>query len=157
MRPLGDSPPHNLGFEVLDGNDLPHSWVGREVGVKTVTASGLIVGWLQSKSTWRLVVVENQTGEPFSVPWVAVEAIFLLEEEPEGPITHQEARQGARPDRPERVSHRRGAPAAYERILRRPVMVVVAVLWLGGFTLLGLCVFALYVVGSMMLGALRGA
>ena len=145
MRPLGDSPPRSFEFEVLDGNDVPHSWVGREVGVKSVTASGLIVGWLQNKSAWRLVVVENQTGEPWCVPWVAVEAIFLLEE-PDGPMTHREASRGARPDHTERF-HRRGAPAAYKRILRGPVMVV-AVLWLGGLTLLSLFVFALfYVVG----------
>ncbi len=116
MRPLGDSPPRSFEFEVLDGNDVPHSWVGREVGVKSVTASGLIVGWLQNKSAWRLVVVENQTGEPWCVPWVAVEAIFLLEE-PDGPMTHQEASRRARPDHTERF-HRRGAPAAHKRILR---------------------------------------
>src|SRR3712207_2300052 len=40
MRPLGGSPPRSFEFEVLDGNDVPHSWVGREVGVKSVTASG---------------------------------------------------------------------------------------------------------------------
>ncbi len=85
MRPFGDSPPFSPGFEVLDGDDVPHSWVGRKVGVETVTAPGLVVGWLQSKSAWRLVVVEDQTGEPKCMPWVAVEAIFLFEE-PEEPI-----------------------------------------------------------------------
>ena len=142
MRPLGDSPPLNLEVEVLEGNDVPHSWVGRKVGIETVTAPGMMVGWLQSKSAWRLVVVEDRTGEPFYVPWVAVEAIFLFEEEPEGPMARQEAKQVGGQDRPER-SYMRVALAAYERILRRPVMVVVAVLWLGGFTLLGLCVFVL--------------
>ena len=155
MRSLGDSPPHNLEFEVLDGNDVPHSWVGGKVGVKTITASGLIVGWLQSKSAWRLVVVEDRTGEPWCVPWVAVEAIFLFEEEPEGPMARKEAKQVAGLGRRGR-SYGRGALAAYERILRRPVMVV-AVLWLGGFTLLGLCVFVLYLVGSLLMGTLRGA
>ena len=86
MRPFGDSPPCSLEFKVLDGNDLPHSWVGRKVGIETVTAPGIMVGWLQSKSAWRLVVVEDRTGEPICVPWVAVEAILLLEEEPEGPM-----------------------------------------------------------------------
>jgi hypothetical protein len=85
MRSLDDSPPLTTEFEVLDGNDVPHSWVGRKVGVETVSAPGLVVGWLQSKSAWRLVVVEDQTGEPWCVPWVAVEAVFLFEE-PEGPI-----------------------------------------------------------------------
>jgi hypothetical protein len=79
MRPLGDSPPLNLQFEVLDGNDVPHSWVGRKVGVETVTAPRMVVGWMQSKSTWRLVVVDDRTGEPWCVPWIAVEAIFLFE------------------------------------------------------------------------------
>ena len=155
MRPLGDSPPLSLEFEVLDGNDVPHSWVGGKVGVETITASGLIVGWLQSKSAWRLVVVEDRTGEPWCVPWVAVEAISLFEEEPEGPMARKEAKQVAGLGRRGR-SYRRGALAAYERILRRPVMVV-AVLWLGGFTLLGLCVFVLYLAGSMLMGTLRGA
>ena len=148
MRSLDDSPPLSLEFEVLDGNDVPHSWVGGKVGV--------IVGWLQSKSAWRLVVVEDRTGEPWCVPWVAVEAIFLFEEEPEAPMARKEAKQVAGPDRPGR-SYRRGALAAYERILRRPVMVGVAVLWLGGFTLLGLCVFVLYLAGSMLMGTLTGA
>jgi hypothetical protein len=85
MRSLGDSPPRILDFEVLDGNDLPNSWVGRKVGVETVTAPRMGVGWLQSKSAWRLVVVDGRTGEPWCVPWVAVEAIFLLEAEPDAP------------------------------------------------------------------------
>jgi hypothetical protein len=85
MRPLGDSPPRSFEFEVLDGNDLPHSWLGRKVGVETVTAPGLLVGWLQSKSTWRLEIVDDRTGEPWYVPWVAVEAIFLFKEEPDAP------------------------------------------------------------------------
>ncbi len=80
MRLLGDSPPRGLEFEVLDGNDLPHSWVGRKVRVETVTAPGMVVGWLQSKSAWRLVVVEDRTGELLRVPWIAVEAIVLVEE-----------------------------------------------------------------------------
>ena len=156
MRSLGDSPPLSLEFEVLDGNDVPHSWVGGKVGVETITASGLIIGWLQSKSAWRLVVVEDRTGEPWCVPWVAVEAIFLFEEEPEGPMACQEAKQVARLGRPGR-SYRRGALAAYERFLRRPVMVGVAALWLGGFTLLGLCALALYLAGSVLMRVLEGA
>jgi len=91
MRPLGDSPPRSFEFEVLDGNDLPHSWLGQKVGVETVTAPGLLVGWLQSKSTWRLVVVEDRTGEPWCVPWVAVEAIFLFTEEPDAPRSPETA------------------------------------------------------------------
>jgi hypothetical protein len=86
MRSLGDSPPLSLAFEALDGNDLPHGWIGRKVGIETISAPGMVVGWLQSKSAWRLVVVEDRTGEPICVPWVAVEAILLLEEEPEGPM-----------------------------------------------------------------------
>jgi hypothetical protein len=156
MRPVGDSQPLSLEIEVLDGNDVPHSWVGRKVGVETVTAPGMVVGWLQSKSAWRLVIVEDRTGEPRYVPWVAVEAIFLLEEEPEGPMTRQEAKQVAGLGRHAR-SYRRVGLRAYERFLRGPVIVVLAVLWLGGFTLLGLCVFVLYLAGSMLMGVLRGA
>ena len=91
MRPLGDTLPLNLEFKVLDGNDLPNSWVGRKAGVETITAPGLIVGWLQSKSTWRLVVMEDRTSEPWYVPWIAVEAIFLFGEEPEMPVARQQA------------------------------------------------------------------
>jgi hypothetical protein len=104
MRSLGDSPPRSFEFEVLDGNDLPHSWLGRKVGVETVAAPGLLVGWLQSKSTWRLVVVEDRTGEPWCVPWVAVEAIFLCKEEPDAPgppetaADEQQGRGGPLPD-----------------------------------------------------------
>jgi hypothetical protein len=156
MRSRGDSPPLSLEFEVLDGNDVPHSWIGRKVGVETVTAPGMVVGWLQSKSAWRLVIVENRTGAPRCVPWVALEAIFLLEEEPEGPMIRQEAKQVAGLGRHAR-SHRRVGRRAYKRFLRGPVIVVLAVLWLGGFTLLSLCVFVLYLAGSMLMGALRGA
>ena len=109
MRPLGDSPPLNLQFEVLDGNDLPHSWVGRKVGVETVTAPGLLVGWLQSKSTWRLVVVEDRTGEPWCVPWVAVEAIFLFKEDPDAPRSPETAS-----PLPERASPRSGTGGSQE-------------------------------------------
>jgi hypothetical protein len=80
--PLGDSSLLSyFEFEVLDGNDLPHSWVGRKVGVETVSAPGMLVGWLRSKSTWRLEIVDDRTGELFCVPWIAVEAIVLVEEE----------------------------------------------------------------------------
>jgi hypothetical protein len=95
MRPVGHSPPLGPGFEVLDGDDIPDSWVSRKVGVETLTTPGVIVGWLQSKSTWRLVIVDDRTGEPRYVPWVALEAIFLLEEEPEGPVAREEAKQVA--------------------------------------------------------------
>src|SRR5688500_14202346 len=95
MRPLGDSPPCSLEFEVLDGNDLPHSWVGRKVGVETVTAPGMLVGWLQSKSAWRLIVVEDRTGEVSCVPWIAVEAIVLVEEESGVPGSSETVAEGA--------------------------------------------------------------
>ncbi len=153
MRPLGDSPPYSLEFELLDGNDVPHGWVGLKVGIETVTAPGMVVGWLQSKSASRLVVVEDRTGEPRCVPWIAVEAILLLEEEPEGPAARKETKQEAGLGRHART-YRRVTLRAYERFLRGPVVVVLAVLWLGGFTLLGLCVFVLYLAGSMLMGAL---
>jgi hypothetical protein len=155
MRPLGDSPPPSLEFEVLDGNDIPQSWVGREVGVETVTGTGMTVGWLQSKSTWRLVVVDDRTGEPRCIPWVAVQAVFLLEEKPEAQTTRKEAKQVSWLDRHAR-SYSRGALAAYERFLGWPVMVVLAVLWLGGLTLLGLCALVLYLAGSVLMRALAG-
>ncbi len=149
MRPVGDSPTFSSGFEVQDGDDVPDSWVGRKVGVETLTTPGVIVGWLQSKSTWRLVVVDERTGEPWCVPWVALEAIFLLEE-PEGPVAPKEAQQVAGLGRHART-YRRVALRAHERFLRGPVMVVLAVLWVGGLTLLSLCVLALYLVGSVMM------
>jgi hypothetical protein len=156
MRSLGDSPPPSLEFEVLDGNDIPQSWVGREVGVETVTGPGMTVGWLQSKSTWRLVVVDDRTGEPRCIPWVAVQAVFLLEEVPEAQTARQEAKQVPALDRHAR-SYSRGALAAYERFLGWPVKVVLAVLWLGGLTLLGLCALVLYLAGSVLMRALAGA
>lgn len=157
MRSLGDSPPPSLEFEVLDGNDIPQSWIGREVGVETVSGPGMTVGWLQSKSTWRLVVVDDRTGEPRCIPWVAVQAVFLLEEEPEAQTARQEAEQVPPAlDRHAR-SYSRGALAAYERFLGWPVMVVLAVLWLGGLTLLSLCTLVLYLAGSVLMRALAGA
>jgi hypothetical protein len=95
MRPHGDSSLLNFEFEVLDGNDLPHSWVGRKVGVETVTAPGMLVGWLQSKSAWRLIVVEDRTGEVSCVPWIAVEAIVLVEEESGVPGSSETVAEGA--------------------------------------------------------------
>ncbi len=142
MHPIGDSPPFRPGFEVLDGDDVPDSWVGRKVGVETLTAPGVIEGWLQSKSTWRLVVVDDRMGEPKCVPWVAVEAIFLMEE-PVGPVARKQTKQVEGVGRHAR-SYGRLARRAYERLLRGPVVVVLVVLWLGGFTLLGLCALALY-------------
>ena len=147
MCPLSDSPPFSPGFEVLDGDDVPDSWVGRKVGVETLTAPGLIVGWLLSKSTWRLVVVDERTGEPRCVPWVALEAISLLEV-PEGPAARKEAKQVAGVGRHAR-SYGRVAPRGYERFLRGPVLVG---LWVGGLTLLlGLCALALYLFGSVLM------
>jgi hypothetical protein len=94
--PLGDSSLLSyFEFEVLDGNDLPHSWVGRKVGVETVSAPGMLVGWLQSKSTWRLEIVEHGTGELFCVPWIAVEAIVLVEEESGVPGSPETVAEGA--------------------------------------------------------------
>ena len=150
MRPLGDSPPFSPGFEVLDGDDVPDSWIGRKVGVETLTTPDVIVGWLQSKSTWRLVVVDDRSGEPRCVPWVALEAIFPLEEEPEGPVARKEAKQVARLGRHAR-SYRRVALRAHERLLRGPVVVMLAVLCLGELTLLGLCALALYLAGSVLM------
>ncbi len=156
MRPLGDSPPFSPGFEVLDGDDVPDSWVGRKVGVETLTTPGPIVGWLQNKSPWCLVVVDDRTGEPRCVPWVALEAIFLLEEEPEEPAARKEAKQVAGLGRHART-YRRVVLRAYGRFLRGPVLVVLAVLWVGGLTLLGLCALALYLAGSVLVEALTSA
>ncbi len=155
MRPLGNSGSFSPGFEVLDGDDVPDSWVGRKVGVETLTAPGVIVGWLQSKSTWRLVVVDDRTGEPRCVPWAALEAIFVLEE-PQGPVARKETKQVAGVGRHAR-SFRRVVLTAYEWFLRRPVVVVLAVLWLGGLTLMGLCALALYLAGSVLMRMLAGA
>jgi hypothetical protein len=94
--PLGDSSLLSyFEFEVLDGNDLPHSWVGRKVGVETVSAPGMLVGWLQSKSTWRLEIVDDRTGELFCAPWIAVEAIVLVEEESGVPGSSETVAEGA--------------------------------------------------------------
>ncbi len=155
MRPVGDSPTFSSEFEALDGDDVPDSWVGRKVGVETLTTPGLMVGWLQSKSTWRLMVVDHRTGEPRYVPWVALEAILLLEEEPEGPVARKETKQVAGVGRHARWPYRRVALRAYERFLRGPVMV--AVLWVDGLTLLGLCALALYLAGSVLVEALTSA
>jgi hypothetical protein len=100
MRPFGDSPPCSLEFKVLDGNDLPHSWVGRKVGVETVTTPGMVVGWLQGKSAWRLVVVEDRTGELLCVPWIAVEAIVLVEDKSGVPGSFETDAEGADRDTP---------------------------------------------------------
>ncbi len=85
-----------------------------------------------------------------------MEAIFLLEEEPERPVARKEAKQVAGVGRHAR-SYRRVALRTYERFLRGPVMVVLAVLWLGGLTLLGLCALALYLAGSVLMRVLAGA
>ncbi len=94
--PLGDSSLLSyFEFEVLDGDDLPHSWVGCKVGVETVSAPGMLVGWLRSKSTWRLEIVDDRTGELFCVPWIAVEAIVLAEEESGVPGSPETVAEGA--------------------------------------------------------------
>ena len=46
---------------------------------------------------------------------------------------------------------------AYERILGFPAWVVVAVMWVAGTTLLVSCVLALYMVGSLLVGAIAGS
>jgi hypothetical protein len=102
------------------------------------------------------VIVDDRTGEPRCIPWVAVQAVFLLEEVPEAQTARQEAKQGPALDRQAR-SYSRGALAAYERFLGWPVRVVLAVLWLGGLTLLGLCALVLYLAGSVLMRALAGA
>jgi hypothetical protein len=35
--------------------------------------------------------MEDRTSEPWYVPWIAVEAIFLFGEEPEMPVARQQA------------------------------------------------------------------
>jgi hypothetical protein len=46
------------------------------------------------------------------------------------------------------------AARAYERFLGMPVWVVLGVVWVGGAALLGSCALALYVVGSLVVGAM---
>ena len=96
-------PSPNFEFEVLDGNDIPESWVGRRVGVQTITAGpGMKVGLLQSKSAWRLVlVVDDRTGEALCIPWIAVEAVSLLEVEAPGSpkMAAQSAEEEPHPER----------------------------------------------------------
>jgi hypothetical protein len=55
----------------------------------------MVVGWLQGKSAWRLVVVEDRTGELLCVPWIAVEAIFLVEDESGGSGSFETDEEGA--------------------------------------------------------------
>jgi hypothetical protein len=155
MRSRCGPPLPSVDFEVLDGNDLPESWVGRQVGVETVTSPQRpTVGQLQSKSAWRLVVVNERTGEVRCIPWIAVEAVSLLEEEPQAQTARREAKRVPRPGDPcTQRAHGRGVPAAYERFLGWPVAVVLAMLWLGGLTLLSLCALALYLVGALLVGA----
>ena len=148
----------SFDFEVLDGNDLPESWVGRRVGVETVTSpQRLTVGQLQSKSAWRLIVVDDRTGEVRCIPWIVVEAVSLLEEEPHAQTARQEAKRVPRLGDRHALAHGRGVPAAYERFLGWPVAVVLAMLWLGGLALLGLCALALYLVGALLVRTLVGA
>jgi len=136
-------------IEVLDGNDIPESWVGRQVGVETVSDPEITVGWLQSKSAWRLVIVDDRTGEARYIPWIGVEAISLLEEEPEAQTARRQAKRASRLDRHAR-HHSRGVSAAYEQFLGRSVV------WLVGVALLALCVLALYLVGTLLVRVLAG-
>jgi hypothetical protein len=46
------------------------------------------------------------------------------------------------------------AARAYERFLGMPVWVVLGVVWVGGAALLSSCALALYVVGSLVVGAM---
>ena len=46
---------------------------------------------------------------------------------------------------------------AYERFLGMPVWVVLASMWVAGAALLGSCVLALYMVGSMLVQAVVGS
>jgi hypothetical protein len=142
------SPLPSFELEVLDGNDIPESWVGRQVGIETVSDPEITVGWLQSKSAWRLVVVDDRTGEARYIPWIGVEAVSLLEEEPQAQISYQRPKRAPRLDR---RHHSRGVSAAYERFLGRSVV------WLVGVALLALGVLALYLVGTLLVRALAGA
>ena len=46
---------------------------------------------------------------------------------------------------------------AYERFLEMPVLVVLAVMWVAGATLLGSLALALYMVGSLLVQVIAGA
>jgi len=158
MRSHCGPPIPSFDFEVLDGNDLPESWVGRQVGVETVTSpQELTIGQLQSKSAWRLIVIDDRTGKVRCIPWIAVEAVSLLEEEPKAQTARREAKRVPRPGDRHARPHGRGVPAAYEWFLGWPVAVVLAMLWLGGLALLGLCALALYLVGALLVRVLVGA
>jgi hypothetical protein len=150
MRSPSGPPLPSFELEVLDGNDIPESWVGQQVGVETVSSPEITVGWLQSKSAWRLVVVDDRTGEIRYIPWIGVEAVSLLEEEPVAQTARREAKRATRLDRPARP-HGRGVSAAYERFLGW------AVVWLVGVALLGLCALALYLIGALLVRAVAGA
>jgi hypothetical protein len=134
------SPLPSFELEVIDGNDIPESWVGRQVGVEIVSDPEITVGWLQSKSAWRLVVVDDRTGEARYIPWIGVEAVSLLEEEPEAQSASQQAKRAPGLDRHARP-HSRGVSAV----------------WLVGVALLALGVLALYLVGALLVQALAGA
>jgi hypothetical protein len=138
-------------LEMLDGNDIPESWVGQQVGVETVSSPEITVGWLQSKSAWRLVVVDDRTGEIRHIPWIGVESVSLLEEEPEAQTARRRAPRATRLDRHARPRGRR-VPAAHQRFLGWPVAV-----WLVGVALLGICALVLYLIGALLVRALAGA
>jgi hypothetical protein len=153
MRSRCEPPIPSFELKVLDGNDIPESWIGQQVSVETVSSPEITAGWLQSKSAWRLVVVDDRTGEARCIPWIEVEAVSLLEEEPEAQTTHRrQAKRAPLLDRHARP-HGRRASAAYEPFLGWPVAVVLLV----GVALLGLCALALYLVGELLVRALAGA
>jgi hypothetical protein len=56
--------------------------------------------------------------------------------------------------KPNRVARVSGGfvSVGYERFLRMPIAVVLAVLWLGGMALLGPCVLILYALGTLLAG-----
>lgn len=54
--------------------------------------------------------------------------------------------------------HKKGwIQRAYEKLLELPVPVVLIILWLAGFTVLGLCALALYLYGSALVRMVLGA
>jgi hypothetical protein len=128
------------------------------VPVRTVGALSRL-GALALREWWHGLSFLSWTGAVAWLAWgalSAVQAVFLLEEVPEAQTARQEAKQVPALDRHAR-SYSRGALAAYERFLGWPVKVVLAVLWLGGLTLLGLCALVLYLAGSVLMRALAGA
>src|SRR5215211_3413525 len=114
MRSRCEPPIPSFELEVLDGNDIPESWIGQQVGVEIVSSPEITAGWLQSKSAWRLVVVDHRTEEARYIPWIEVEAVSLLEEEPVAQTTHRRQTKRAplldRHARPRGISGLRAVP-----------------------------------------------